>query len=300
MNKLGMVGSRVRALVWVTESGDGRGSLGAKFPDPDYVHAKPGELGTIVCVDPEPDGTPTVRWDRTGTATIVRDPRSAFPEYELLTPEVPVCVEVHSIEVQQLAGVVFLRPVQLQLVQRKADWEASIPSLGREAASTALGAQGRLAELLVEQTKALVGVPTSQLSIADAARKGFLLSIVDVLNSDIGLDHRPDRYVLGRVEGARFVPIQNDLPQMALDAPPADAEGLWFAHVTVQRDGWPLKVLKLEPAVSQHMTLFEVTEEEHVAAVTQSGRYHLTPGWYRIGACGGPEGPFASRAEAGG
>lgn len=91
-------GARVRALKVVTESGDDT------FPDraatrlhdnPNYVHAEAGELGTVVEVD-DPMGEredpetgeirqlnpiPTVRFDRTGTATIVRE-----DEIELVEP----------------------------------------------------------------------------------------------------------------------------------------------------------------------------------------------------------------------
>lgn len=40
-------------------------------PDPGCIHAEPGELGTVVHV--QIDHWPTVRFDRTGTATCVTD-----------------------------------------------------------------------------------------------------------------------------------------------------------------------------------------------------------------------------------
>jgi hypothetical protein len=80
-------GARVRALKVVTEGGgdtppDRSKTLGHFFLG--YVHAEPGELGTVVETDfPQEildqdtgevaslDTVPTVRFDRTGTATIV-------------------------------------------------------------------------------------------------------------------------------------------------------------------------------------------------------------------------------------
>lgn len=62
------VGTRVKAGKQITEGGvDGDES--AKFPAPNYIHAKPGDLGTVESIDN--DGDPTVRFDRTRTATIV-------------------------------------------------------------------------------------------------------------------------------------------------------------------------------------------------------------------------------------
>jgi len=94
-------GARVRALKIVTEGGgdtppDRSRTLednGGRF-FPGYVHAEPGELGTVVETDyPEDvkdletgeitgrDTIPTVRFDRTGTATIVGE-----DEIELVEP----------------------------------------------------------------------------------------------------------------------------------------------------------------------------------------------------------------------
>lgn len=69
-------GTRVVARVVVTEDGTGQGDPKIAPPEPgdhfapDFVHAMPGELGTVGGVD---DGTPTVRFDRHNTATIVGD-----------------------------------------------------------------------------------------------------------------------------------------------------------------------------------------------------------------------------------
>ena len=91
-------GARVRALRVVTESGDDSSpdrNAGRLDHNSNYVHAEIGELGTVVeDDDPMGDRTdpetgeirqlnpiPTVRFDRTGTATIVRE-----DEVELVEP----------------------------------------------------------------------------------------------------------------------------------------------------------------------------------------------------------------------
>lgn len=69
-----MVGTQVKAKRQITESGLLPGDVNATFPDPSYIHAEVGESGTVVHADTSGH---TVRWDRTGTATL------CFPiEYE--------------------------------------------------------------------------------------------------------------------------------------------------------------------------------------------------------------------------
>ena len=67
------VDTRVVAECYITESGHIHlADEEAVFPDPDYIHARVGELGTVVHVEYDKDErVPTVRFDRTGTATIV-------------------------------------------------------------------------------------------------------------------------------------------------------------------------------------------------------------------------------------
>lgn len=68
------VGDRVRALVTVTEDGMGVGDPSLKSfstaADGAYIHALPGEEGEVVHT--QECTWPTVRFDRTGTATCVR------------------------------------------------------------------------------------------------------------------------------------------------------------------------------------------------------------------------------------
>lgn len=63
-------GDKVVARHEVTERGIGTiGDPDAAFPDAAYIHAVEGDRGTVVHVNV--DGYPTVRFERTGTATIV-------------------------------------------------------------------------------------------------------------------------------------------------------------------------------------------------------------------------------------
>lgn len=68
------VGTLVRALRTITESGDGDGDPKAIFPADNYIHALEGDLGCVVhAADLARDTPPTVRFASTGTATIVHE-----------------------------------------------------------------------------------------------------------------------------------------------------------------------------------------------------------------------------------
>jgi len=63
-------GTRVRAVSQITEGGETPGDRAAEFPARGYIHAEPGEVGVIEHVE-EATNAPTVRFERTGTATVV-------------------------------------------------------------------------------------------------------------------------------------------------------------------------------------------------------------------------------------
>lgn len=70
MDKTFRVGQRVQATRTITEAGgDQVGDEAALFDSPGYIHARAGECGEVEYVDS--DGAPTVRFDRTRTATVV-------------------------------------------------------------------------------------------------------------------------------------------------------------------------------------------------------------------------------------
>lgn len=58
------IGTKVRAVKQITESGALPGDVNAKFPSPGYIHAEAGEEGEVI-------GVFVVRFNRTGTATDV-------------------------------------------------------------------------------------------------------------------------------------------------------------------------------------------------------------------------------------
>jgi hypothetical protein len=64
-------GQRVRAKHEITESGKVPGDPKAKFPASLYIHAAAGDVGVVEGVDG--GEVATVRFERTGTATIVGD-----------------------------------------------------------------------------------------------------------------------------------------------------------------------------------------------------------------------------------
>ena len=67
-------GMRVKALKVITDGGDtAPPDFDAKtlIGNPGFVHAVPGDLGTVEYVDD--DGCPTIRFDRKKTATVVGD-----------------------------------------------------------------------------------------------------------------------------------------------------------------------------------------------------------------------------------
>lgn len=64
------LGALITATKVITEGGDEPGNDNAKYPARDYIHAYPGDLGIIIHIR-KSDMMPTVRFLRTGTATIV-------------------------------------------------------------------------------------------------------------------------------------------------------------------------------------------------------------------------------------
>lgn len=78
-----MEGQRVRAVKVVTESGKEPDRSAKDLHNPGWVHAEAGESGTVVLVDAGNGDIATVRFDRTGTATIVLDEEVELDPTEL-------------------------------------------------------------------------------------------------------------------------------------------------------------------------------------------------------------------------
>jgi hypothetical protein len=62
------VGQKVQAMGTITENG-GPADEAAEFPAGGYIHARVGDMGVVLHLNDE--GLPTVRFEHTGTATIV-------------------------------------------------------------------------------------------------------------------------------------------------------------------------------------------------------------------------------------
>jgi hypothetical protein len=150
--------------------------------------------------------------------------------------------------------VVFLRRTKVKVQQTASEWVARLPELDVEGRATRpLGAVDTLGHRLGEEARRLISTPSSRLNDREVRRKGELLSLVDALNSDIGLEHASERWFVGRIEGRGFMPIMRDLPSVELPAAlvPESTQGLYLARVPVYRDGVPSgPVLALEPAGS--------------------------------------------------
>ncbi|MFS8066706.1 MAG: hypothetical protein ACMG6S_10075, partial [Byssovorax sp.] len=150
--------------------------------------------------------------------------------------------------------VVFHAPIKVDLRRTGDTWVARLHGLAFEAhAPSPRAAIEELSYHLACEALRLVSTPSSNLSVKDVRLKGRLLSMVDVLNSDIGLEHAAERWIVGRIVGQELLPTMRRLP--AIEVPdellPESTEGLYFARVPVHRDGAPSgPATKIAPAGS--------------------------------------------------
>lgn len=153
--------------------------------------------------------------------------------------------------------LLFRRPVRVSVQKRGVGWRAQTldfhSDIGR--GDTALAALRNLADRLGDEAENLLSTPTHVLEDDQVARKSKLIAHIDPLNSDLGLRHAAHRWLLGRIEGDSFAPLQRtDFDPIALPAEVrADhpAQGEYMAKVPVYRDGQPKgPVEQLRPAGS--------------------------------------------------
>lgn len=159
---------------------------------------------------------------------------------------------------RQLAGhegtvVQLSRPVLGEYSRIGEQWQFSVPELnvaGRGAEREE--ARRRAADQLATDVNRLTRAFVVDLSAEERKRRVTLLHHVDILGGEIGIDFPKDRWLLGRIKGARFEPIQEDFESIAIPAerlPEPDPERLWFARVATFRDGrLDGDVLELEAA----------------------------------------------------
>jgi hypothetical protein len=163
----------------------------------------------------------------------------------------PTALEVTALDASQ-GRVVFVREAKVSVRRASAAWVARLPELAADArADGPLAALEVLGADLACEARRLISTPSSQLGDRELRRKGAILSLVDALNSDIGLEHAEHRWLVGKIESGRFIPTMRDLPPADLPAAliPESTEGLYFARVPVHRDGAPSgPVAELKPA----------------------------------------------------
>jgi len=139
-------------------------------------------------------------------------------------------------------SVKLLQPIEVRVRRIASGWVAQVRSPSIEGrAEGPLGSVEALGRDLANEVRRLIGAPTSDLSDKDARRKGLLLSFVDALNSDIGLAHARERWIVGRFEDRKLIPTMRHLPPVEVppELMPETLEGLYFARVPVHRDGIP-------------------------------------------------------------
>jgi hypothetical protein len=154
----------------------------------------------------------------------------------------PTAFEVAAPMAAPRGLVVFLRETHVTVRKTASGWVARLPELAADRRANApLEALRGLGASLASELYHLISTPSSQLGGRDLRRKGSLVSLVDSLNSDIGLEHAEERWLIGRIDDERFIPVMRDLP--AAEVPtallPESTAGLYFARVGVYRDGAP-------------------------------------------------------------
>lgn len=108
---------------------------------------------------------------------------------------------------------------------------------------------------LAAEVRRLVQAYADELTKEELERKVLLLRYVDLLAGDIGLAFSKERWLLGRIEGTRFIPVQYDFEPLEIPAvcrPSSEPDKLWFAKVATYRDGRPMgEVLACEPYIGR-------------------------------------------------
>lgn len=103
---------------------------------------------------------------------------------------------------------------------------------------------------LAKELLHLVHAYADELTKEQLERKVLLLRYVDLLASEIGLDFPKERWIVGRLEEAHFIPAQDNfepLPVPATLLRSSEPDKLWFAKIKTLRDGRPIgEILELK------------------------------------------------------
>lgn len=150
-------------------------------------------------------------------------------------------VQVH--ELPHASGALFFkRSTRVELQHLDDGWRARFLSFASKPgrADGPVSAVTDLATKLVQELQVLLA-PAHTLDDERVRRKSALIARVDTLNSDLGIEHSTHRWLLGRIEGNHFVPVQRDdlepIPFQGVAA--VSSDGLYIAKVPVFRDGAP-------------------------------------------------------------
>ncbi len=146
-----------------------------------------------------------------------------------------------EVTVRALNGERFAACVGVLAIEREAD--------------SADAAVEELAKWIGTEAARLISTPSTRLERGDVEIKGRILSVVDALNSNIGLLHPRRRWFLGVIDGNAFKPIRTDTPDVEIppDMMPEATSGFHFALVPIHRDGTPSgPVEEIEPMGGDH------------------------------------------------
>jgi len=139
--------------------------------------------------------------------------------------------------------LVFNSPAVVRVRQEDDVWHARVDaSVTVGTADGPHDALQKVADRLADDARRLLREPTWALSERDLRQKARVISIVDVLNSDIGMAFDEHRWLLGRIEDLHFIPIQAENHGRLPIAPSLthgglDAAGLYMGRVPIRRDG---------------------------------------------------------------
>ncbi|MCA9526726.1 MAG: hypothetical protein KC549_10590, partial [Myxococcales bacterium] len=136
--------------------------------------------------------------------------------------------------------LVFMQPTQVQVGLVGKSWLASVAQDFRARADGRLKALQAVGQAMCERIRFLLAAGYGLLTDADIQQKSRLISLVDMLNSDLGFPHRGHRWLIGRLHEGKFISVEGDAIELGVDPPVGgDGVGLWFGRVPVYRDGQP-------------------------------------------------------------
>lgn len=167
-----------------------------------------------------------------------------------------------GVELAELPGhgqtrIVFSVPTRATLKEASGEWlfESTAPLEVFARATRPDEAIFKAGDKLAAEVLGLVQAFADELTKEALERKVLLLRYVDLLASDVGLTFATERWLLGRIEGAQFIPVQHDFAPLDLPAtcrPSSEPDKLWFAKVATRRDGRPTgEVLACELSVGR-------------------------------------------------